>query len=108
MRLYDYHIKNLRSFDFDPNTQNPLTYAIKDDGTMYQVDRVTKHKGDPKKAKSQLSFLVHWIGYVRRTAQLHKYLRNHTKKAMRDLIPQNFNVETHVFSDEEDNSADDF
>jgi transposase InsO family protein len=118
MRLYDYHIKNLRSFDFDPNTQNPLAYAIKDDGTMYQVDRVTKHKGDPKKAKSQLSFLVYWVGYdeatwepwahVRRTAQLHEYLRNHTKKAMRDLIPQNFNVETHVFSDEEDNSADDF
>ncbi len=23
MRQYDYHIKNLRVFDFDPKTQNP-------------------------------------------------------------------------------------
>ena len=56
MRQYDYHIKNLRPFDFDPNTQNPLTYALKDDGNIYQVQSISKHRGDPKKAKSQLFF----------------------------------------------------
>ncbi len=99
---------------FDPTTQNPLEYALKDNGTMYQVERISKHKGDPKKNKSNLYFLVHWLGYdettwepwvhVRRTAQLHDYLRNHSSKAIRDLLPQNFNVENYVFSDEEDNN----
>ena len=112
LKSYKYHLKNLRVFNFDPNTQDPLKYAIKDDGTMYQVDYISKHKGDPKKSKSQLWFLVHWVGYddptwepwthVRRTAQLHNYLRNHPKKPMRDLLPPNFNVETHIFSDEDD------
>jgi hypothetical protein len=116
MRTYNYHLKNLRTFNFDPSTQNPLQYAVKDDGTMYQVDYISKHRGDAKKAKSQLWFLVHWVGYedptwepwnhVRRTAQLHEYLRNHSKKAMRDLLPPNFNIETHVFSDEENEIID--
>ncbi len=116
MRTYNYHLKNLRTFNFDPSTQNPLQYAVMD-GTMYQVDYISKHKGDAKKAKSQLWFLVHWVGYeeptwepwnhVRRTAQLHDYLRNHFKKSMRDLIPPNFNIETHVFSDEENEIMDD-
>ena len=114
LRVYDYHVKNLRVFNFDPTTQNPLEYALKDNGTMYQVERISKHKGDPKKNKSNLYFLVHWLGYdettwepwvhVRRTAQLHDYLRNHSSKAIRDLLPQNFNVENYVFSDEEDNN----
>ena len=92
VRQYDYHIKNLRTFEFDPSTQNPLTYGLKDDENMYQVQRISKHRGDPKKSKSQLSFLVHWVGYeeatwepwanIRRTVQLHDYLRNHAKKAV--------------------------
>ena len=41
MRQYDYHIKNLRTFEFDPNPQNPLTYALKDDENMYQVQRIS-------------------------------------------------------------------
>ena len=111
MRTYEYHIKNLRVFNFDPNSQNPLTYALKDDGTMYQVDYISKHKGDPKKGKNQLQFLVHWVGYdestwepwshVRRNIKLHEYLRTHKVKAVRDLLPDNFDIDTHVFSDEE-------
>jgi hypothetical protein len=117
MRQYDYHITNLRVFDFDPNIQNPLTYALKDDGSMYQVERVSKHKGDPKKSKTQLLFLVHWVGYeeptwepwsnIRRTAKLHEYISNHTKPAVRNLLPKNFNVDTHIFSDEEVDENDD-
>ena len=111
MRSYEYHIKNLRVFNFDPNTQNPLTYALKDDGTMYQVDFVSKHRGDPKKNKGQLKFLVHWVGYdeptwepwshVRRNIRLHEYLRTHKTKGIRDLLPKNFDIDTHIFSDEE-------
>jgi hypothetical protein len=116
MRQYDYHIKNLRVFDFDPNTQNPLTYALKDEGTMFQVERISKHKGSLKKGKTKLFFLVHWVGepnatwepwaHVRRNMKLHDYLRNHSDKAIRDLLPPNFNIDTHVFSDEEDNITD--
>jgi hypothetical protein len=111
MRSYDYHIKNLRVFNFDPNSQNPLTYALKDDGTMYQVEYISKHRGDPKKGKNQLQFLVHWVGYdevtwepwshVRRNIKLHEYLRTHKSKAIRDLLPDNFDIDTHTFSDEE-------
>ena len=117
MRQYDYHVKNLRSFDFDPSTQNPLTYSLKDDGTMYQVEQISKHKGDLKKGKFNLRFLVHWVGYndktwepwshVRRNVKLHDYLRNHSIKAIRNLLPPNFNIDTHVFSDEEDNITED-
>jgi transposase InsO family protein len=112
MRQYDYHIKNLRSFDFDPSTQNPLTYSLKDDGTMYQVEQISKHKGNLKKGKSNLRFLVHWVGqddktwepwsHVRRNVKLHEYLRSHSIKAIRNLLPPNFDIDTHVFSDEED------
>ena len=38
IRSYEYHIENLRVFNVDFNTQNPLTYALKDDGIMYQVE----------------------------------------------------------------------
>ena len=117
MRQYDYHVKNLRSFDFDPSTQNPLTYSLKDDGTMYQVEQISKHKGNLKKGKSNLRFLVHWVGYddktwepwshVRRNVKLHDYLRNHSIKDIRNLLPPNFNIDTHVFSDEEDNITED-
>jgi hypothetical protein len=116
MRQYDYHIKNLRVFNFDPETQNPLTYALKDDGSMFQVERVSKHKGDPKKSKKQLFFLVHWVGEeeptwepwtnVRRTVKLHEYIQNHTKLIVRNLLPANFSVDTHLFSDEETNTND--
>ncbi len=61
---------------------------------------------------------MHWVGYdeatwepwanIRRTTQLHDYLRNHAKKAVRDLLPPNFNIETHVFSDEDDDNTDNF
>ena len=117
MRQYDYHIKNIRAFDFDPSTQDPLTYALKDEGTMFQVERISKHKGSPKMGKSNMFFLVHWVGYtettwepwshVRRNIKLHDYLRNHSNKAIRDLLPPNFDIDTHVFSDEEDNMIDD-
>jgi hypothetical protein len=116
MRQYDYHIKNLRVFNYDPATQSPLTYALKDDGSMFQVERISKHKGDPKKSKKQLFFLVHWVGQteatwepwtnVRRTIKLHEYIRNHPKPAVRKLLPMNFDVDTHLFSDEESDIKD--
>jgi hypothetical protein len=109
---YDYHIKKLRVFDFDPTTQNPLTYALKDDGNMYQVERISKHKGDPTKLKTQLFFLVHWVGYetptwepwsqVRRLSKLHEYISNHKNKKVQDLLPKNFIPREHVFSEESD------
>ena len=63
MHEYDYHIKSLRLFYFDVSKQNPLTHALKDDGSIYKIETIPKHKEDSTKSKKQLLFLVHWIGY---------------------------------------------
>ena len=52
MREYDYHIKYRRVYNFDPSKQNPSRYAPKDDGSMYQVEKISKHKGDLTKSKN--------------------------------------------------------
>jgi hypothetical protein len=38
MRTRPYHISKIRPFVFDPTTQDPLTYALKDDGHLYEID----------------------------------------------------------------------
>ena len=60
--------------------------------------------------------MVHWVGEeeptwepwtnVRRTVKLHEYIQNHPKLIVRNLLPANFSVDTHLFSDEETNTND--
>jgi len=102
MRIKRYHVSKIREFRFDPNTQDPLTYAIKDnsDEGVYAVDRISKIFGNPKGSKKQLSFEVYWRGYeeptvepwsaLRRTKALHDFLRNHKDKKVNALVPVNY------------------
>ena len=67
---------------------------------MYTVEKITTYKGNPKGKKSDLYFEVHWTRFeepawepwknVRRLAELHSFLKNHTQKNVRDLLPTNY------------------
>jgi hypothetical protein len=98
----DYHISKIRRFEFDPATQDPLQYALRDDpeGNVFHVSKVTDMKGEPKGSRKQLFFEVFWSGYttptwepwatLRRTTALHTYLRNHADSKVRQLLPKGF------------------
>ena len=107
-RNKDYHIKKLREFNYDPSTIDPLQVACKDGGNFYAIDHISKIKGRAKGPKSQIKFLVHWIGYekptwepwanVRKTYALQNFLTQHPDENVRNLLPRNV-----VYSsDEED------
>ena len=89
-------------------TSNPLTYALKNDGSMNQMEKISnKHKGDSNKSKKQLLFLVHRTGYkdpswkpwskVRPLSQLHEYVKNHKIKKVRNLLPKTFELKHDAF-----------
>ena len=100
MRISPYHVSKIRQFRFDPTTQDPLLYALKDDGHAYAIDHISAIKGNPKGSKKQLTFLVHWKGYeqatwepweqLRRTRALHEFLKQHKSKVVKDLVPKNY------------------
>ena len=107
-RNKDYHIKKLREFNYDPSTIDPLQVACKDGVNFYAIDHISKIKGRAKGPKSQIKFLVHWIGYekptwepwanVRKTYALQNFLTQHPDENVRNLLPRNV-----VYSsDEED------
>lgn len=95
----DHNITGLRPFYFDPVSQNPLQYAIRDDGDIYIVDKITDIKGDLKGSKKQIQLLVSWVDIekstwepwssVRATQALVDFLRSHPDSAVRQLLPQN-------------------
>jgi transposase InsO family protein len=102
-RVKDYHVTRIHPFLFDPTTQDPLTYAIRDDH-VYVVERVSNIRGDLKKLKS-IQVYVHWLGYgedsnswepwanLRTNSALHNYVRNHKSKDVRKLMPTAFELE---------------
>jgi transposase InsO family protein len=95
----DYHVSDLKAFNFDPAIVNPLDIARRDHLEHF-LDRVYDISGDPKNKKS-LKFRVSWFGYdasedswepyanLRDTEALHDYLRS---KKLQFLIPKKFNV----------------
>ena len=99
-QIYQYHVKQMFPFDFDPNIHDPYQIALRDDGRLYIVDRIARIRGNPKGKKSELSFEVHWSGFtettwepwsqVRRLKKLHDFLKTHKQKAVRDLLPFSF------------------
>lgn len=125
-RNKDYHVSRIREFNFDPATQDPLTYALRDDHQWYAVDKISHMRGDPKGLKSKLAFKVHWVGEekptwepwksIRRTKQLHDFLTNHDRPAVRELLPahyvdgddnaQELEAETSSSDEEEGNDTD--
>ena len=98
-KIFPYHIKDIFPFTFDPETVDPREVAVRD-LDMYTVSKITDIKGNPKKGKSGLTFQVYWTGFeeptwepwnaVRRLTALHDFLRGHSNKNVRSLIPKNF------------------
>ena len=93
-KLEDYHITNLRPFEYDPLKVDPRQVANVDQD-MVDIDTILQHRGDSKR-KSNMKFLVRWSdgdetweywSNVRRTAACHKYLEEH---GMKSIIPREF------------------
>ena len=58
-----YHVSRMITFDFDPTKWNPLKIALRDNGNLYAIEKITAMKGNPKGKKSELKFKVSWVGY---------------------------------------------
>jgi hypothetical protein len=114
-------VSKIRRFHFDPETQDPLKYALRDDpeGDVFHVNKVTNIRGNSGGSKKQLFFEVLWTGYevptwepwntLRRTSALHEYLRNHVEPAIRRLLPKGFERAARaaeLSSDEENSDSD--
>jgi hypothetical protein len=91
-------VNKLRPFTFDPNTQSPLQFALRDSTDLQEVERIVDHKGNPKGRKTQLLFQVFWVGFteptwelwrnVRQTDALRDYLNTHEDAEVRKLVSQ--------------------
>ena len=94
----DHHVTSLRPFLYDPVRHNPLQYAIRDDGDIYVVDKITDIRGNIRGKKDQIELEVHWVGgegptwepwsNVRSTQALKEFLRAHVDKSVRNLLPK--------------------
>ena len=112
-RNKDYHVKRLVSFNFDPEVHDPLKFALKDETNMFEIEKITHIRGNPNGLKSQLQFKVHWKNdpkttmepwrVVRNTIALQTFLSNHKKEAVRNLLPNNVELEQ---EDETDSDSD--
>ena len=92
-----YHVSDMKPFLYDPSVTSPLDVARRDYMEFF-VDSIVDHRGNIKK-KTELEFLVSWLGYdnrdnswepysnLRDTGKLHDYL---IMKNMRQLIPAKF------------------
>jgi transposase InsO family protein len=93
----EYHVSDMKLFNFDPSTTSPLDIARRDH-LKYYVEKAFANRGNLK-FKRNLEFHVRWLNYdeshdssepyaaLRDTAQLHEYLRLHK---LEKLIPQKF------------------
>ena len=113
-KVKDHHVKRLSPFEYDPSIHDPLKVALRDTGDLFVVERISKFRGNARGRKSQLEFLVHWVGYeetswepwgnVRNNILLHNFLRNHKSPQLRNLAPK----QPEVLVDDDSESEDDF
>lgn len=96
----DHHVTALSPFFHDPTTQNPLDFAVRDEGDIYVIDHIDEIQGDPKGSKKQLKLRVFWVGveqptwepwsHVRATTACHTFLRDHPEASIRALLPPKY------------------
>jgi hypothetical protein len=94
----DYHVSDMKPFQFDPLNTNPLEVARKDYLEFF-VEAILKHSGTRQSKKSNLRFYIKWLGYddnhnswepysnIRDMTVCHEYLRSH---GMSNHIPKKF------------------
>ena len=102
MREKEYHVKRLSKFNLDIEHFDPTAVALRDDGELFIVDKISDIKGNPKGPKSKLFFKVHWVGFteptwepwsrVRTTIKLKEYLTHKSEitnnNRFKNLIPK--------------------
>ena len=91
-KLEDFHITNIRHFEFDPLTVDPRQVANSDQD-MVDINDIIQHTGTSNR-RANMRFLVRWSdgeetwepwSNVRRTEACHKYLQENN---MKHLIPR--------------------
>jgi hypothetical protein len=118
MRNKEYHVKRLRPFNIDPSTQDPLKYALRDDGLTYEVDKILQISSQSSKAKKDLKFKVKWIGLkeetwepwsnLRRLQALQDFLINHRQDWVRNLRNKNIISEGEMTRDSDSDEDDSY
>ena len=102
MREKEYHVKRLSKFNLDIEHFDPTAVALRDDGELFIVDKISDIKGNPKGPKSKLFFKVHWVGFteptwepwsrVRTTIKLKEFLTHKSEitnnNRFKNLIPK--------------------
>jgi transposase InsO family protein len=93
-----FHVTQMKPFHFDPSHTDPVDIARRDYLEFF-IEAVLSHRGNKKSKKTQLFFLIKWIGYdetynswepyseVRDTTLCHDYLKSH---GMANHIPKKF------------------
>lgn len=93
-KIEDVHVSLMKPFVYEEAYTDPATVALADKG-MFWVEKILRHRGNPKGPKGQLAFEVKWIGHPEPTwepwknlihnVKLHEYLAANNMHA---LIPQ--------------------
>ena len=76
---------DMKPFVFDAALTDPLDVA-RCDNMEYFIDKILEHKSNLKK-KTEIKFLVSWLGYAQEHNSWEPYLTEHK---LRFLIPQKF------------------
>lgn len=120
-QVLDYHVSRLRPFLYDDRTCTPLHAALTDTLDEFVAERVIRMKGNTRKSRKDLSFLIRWAGYkeaddtwepwdyCKDSHAVQNFLRAHPEARIRRLakpiIPAEHEIECaamdEVVSDEE-------
>jgi len=96
----DYHVSDMKPFNFDPLSTDPLDVTRKDYLEFF-IEAILKHTGNRRSKKSDLKFYIKWLGYddehnswepysgIRDMTICHQYLRAH---GMSNHVPIKFNT----------------
>ncbi|MBT4362110.1 MAG: DDE-type integrase/transposase/recombinase [Candidatus Marinimicrobia bacterium] len=57
-----HHVKTLRPFLHDERTMTPLQVAVTDTLDEFVAERVVRMRGNTRRSRKDLSFLIHWAG----------------------------------------------
>jgi hypothetical protein len=117
MRLKDYHESKIQPFLYDERTLLPAQVAATDSFDEFVIEKVIKMRGNPRKKKSELSFLVRWAGYTeaddtwvswkdgRSNTAVQLFLYEHPTERIRKLCTEGFDPKKlHEEVDYEENS----
>jgi hypothetical protein len=96
-QVLDYHMSLLRPFLYDERTCTPLQAAVADSLDEFVVESVIRMRGDTRKSRKDLCFLVRWAGFgeaddtwepwecCKDSHAVQKFLRAHSEARVRRL-----------------------